>query len=187
VELRISKSELLRKAFHLSLLAALPLHTLSYEVAVLGGVALCIGYALAEFLRHLKIKVILVHRPIRICARPNEKYVVSPFFLLFSVTMLLLIFPTPMAYPALLAATLGDAIATLVGLTIGRTKIYQEKTLEGSLAMFVATFLSSTLFVDVKLAWLAASAATLIELPSGDYDNLTVPFGTVFILKFLKL
>lgn len=97
----------------------------------------------------------------------------------------------PMAY--------GDAIASIVGEKFGKRKygIFAEKSLEGSAAMFLTSFLIFTFslfyfslimpfsFVDkIFKAVAVAAVATLVEgcTPLG-FDNLTVPaFGTLTFL-----
>ena len=99
----------------------------------------------------------------------------------------------PMAY--------GDAFASIIGEKYGRRKyrILTNKSFEGSMAMFIASFFSFTIsltffsilysfsFLDKILASLAVAAvATIVEgvSPMG-FDNLTVPF--LCALTFLLL
>jgi len=99
----------------------------------------------------------------------------------------------PMAY--------GDAFASIVGEKYGKRKyrVLANKSLEGSAAMFVASFFSFAIslaffsmpypfsFIDKILASLAvATVATIIEGVSPmSFDNLTVP--TLCTLTFLLL
>jgi dolichol kinase len=99
----------------------------------------------------------------------------------------------PMAY--------GDAAASIIGERYGRRRyrIFADKSLEGSAAMFLASFLSlsiglvffSALYsfsvLDKLFAVLAAViAATLVECVSPlGFDNLTVPVSSA--LTFLAL
>ena len=99
----------------------------------------------------------------------------------------------PMAY--------GDSAASLIGEKCGkrRYKLVAEKSLEGSIAMFLASFLSLTIsliffsslysfsvFEKIFPALSVATVATLVESlsPTG-LDNLTVPISSV--LTFLLL
>lgn len=99
----------------------------------------------------------------------------------------------PMAY--------GDAVASMVGERYGRRryKIFADKSLEGSAAMFLASFLSFTVslaffsilypflvFDKIFASLVVALVATLAEgfSPLG-FDNLTVPAFSV--LTFLLL
>jgi dolichol kinase len=116
----------------------------------------------------------------------------------FSYTLLALFFaskPYVMA-AGILPMAYGDACAALVGEKYGKTRyrVFAEKTVEGSTAMFLASFLSlevGFLFFSclyplqlTSLAWAAlavAAAVTLAESfsPLG-FDNLTVPLLGVF-------
>lgn len=99
----------------------------------------------------------------------------------------------PMAY--------GDSLASVVGQRYGkrRYKLVEEKTLEGSAAMFLGSFISLTISLaffstscsfpvleKIFPALAAAVAATLVESfsPVG-FDNLTVPASSVLTFLFL--
>jgi len=181
--MRISRSELLRKSIHLSLVLVIALH-LWFGDLVAGFVALlCIGYLISELTRHSSPSL-PTHRIIEACLRSNEGYVLTPALLLASIATLLLFFEPWASYPAIIAATLGDALASLVGQAFGRNRIW-GKSVEGSTTLFFITFLGSLLFVDAKLALLVSSIATLIELSSRDWDNLLVPLGVAICVKLL--
>ena len=99
----------------------------------------------------------------------------------------------PMAY--------GDSAAAMIGERYGRKRyrFFAEKSLEGSIAMFLASFLSfmTSLFFFSSLysssvsrrvlsAFMVAVVATLVEsLSSKGLDNLTVPISSA--LTFLMI
>jgi phytol kinase len=88
----------------------------------------------------------------------------------------------------------GDGFAAVIGKKYGQKKLIFGKSLEGTLTMFVASFIVSAILLVVTFnisgwIWLAlciSLAATLIELltPKG-LDNLSVPLGTSVILYIL--
>lgn len=94
---------------------------------------------------------------------------------------------------AILILGYGDGFAAVFGKRYGKKKIFQEKSLVGSLSMFVFSFLTaiSVLFVLSTItniflvSFILAASATIIELftPRG-LDNLTVPLG-VFVLYYI--
>lgn len=109
---------------------------------------------------------------------------------------------------AMLVLGLGDAAAALVGEHVKNPHHYKfgtVKSLEGSLAMFVVSFLvlygclimfkSDSLVLSqcsstelISLAFALALIATAAEsLVSGGQDNLTVPFSVAFFLAVLEL
>jgi len=101
----------------------------------------------------------------------------------------------------ILPMAFGDSLASIVGQRYGkkRFKLVEEKSLEGSAAMFLGSFVSfaislaffSTLYSFPVLerifpALATAAAATLVESfsPMG-FDNLTVPASGVLTFLFL--
>jgi dolichol kinase len=124
-------------------------------------------------------------------------------FYAFSYTLLALFF----AYkPYVIAAGIlpmayGDAAASMVGERYGRRKyrLMADKSLEGSVAMFFASFLSFTIslvffsllysfsfFGKLSAAVAVAAVATMVEgLSPLGFDNLTVPAFSA--LAFLLL
>jgi phytol kinase len=121
----------------------------------------------------------------------------------FSYTLLALFFASkPYVIAAgILPMAYGDAAASAVGERYGKRKyrFLADKTLEGSAAMFFASFLSFTLslaffsllypfsfFSQIFVAAAVAAVATLIEgfSPMG-FDNITVPILSA--LAFLLL
>lgn len=127
-----------------------------------------------------------------------------------SVTLLTILWPLGLAYAAIggvMAMTWGDAAAALVGRAFGRHRylVYRAaigslRSLEGSLAMFVLSFVSigvtlllfaasysvNSLLTITGFALLAAICASIIEAvtPFG-LDNISVPILTAGILVLL--
>lgn len=90
----------------------------------------------------------------------------------------------------------GDGFAAVIGKTFGKIKIKEGKTLEGTLTMFVASFLVTLISLYVlttisSIVWMAlliATFATLLELYSKKgLDNLYVPLGTFVLYVLLYL
>jgi phytol kinase len=119
-------------------------------------------------------------------------------FLFFDLRLIASIAIVSMAY--------GDGMGGLIGKRYGKHKIHGPKTLEGTTAVFVATFLA-TLVVILFYQWLdtqglletnianfgsdvilisalmvAAFVATVELLTPGAYDNLIIPLGTGLLL-----
>ena len=102
-------------------------------------------------------------------------------------------------FSGLMALTWGDALAALVGQTMGQHHygaVGRQKSLEGSAAMFVTTATTTALLQRTTTndparllarATLAASAATVAEgLTHEGRDNLAVPVAVVGALKALS-
>jgi len=105
----------------------------------------------------------------------------------------------PLAVSGLMALTWGDAFASIIGRRYG-TRPYRffghARTMEGSLAMFIASSVSIALTLyflagrelheSIALAMIAATVAAGVEAVSlYGSDNLTVPLATAGILYLL--
>ncbi len=106
---------------------------------------------------------------------------------------------------AMLILALSDAAAAIVGESLHHPHEYKlardKKSIEGSVTMFLVTFLIVTLLLPVideiggltigfqRAAWIGlvtASVATALEaLSTGGSDNLTAPLGSAFIIAFM--
>ena len=87
---------------------------------------------------------------------------------------------------ALLIMALSDSAAAIVGIKFGTTRLF-NKSLEGSLAFFITTYiiifiLSSASFM---LLVIASTISTIIELISTQKfnDNIIIPIVIAFILN----
>ena len=93
-----------------------------------------------------------------------------------------------MAIASLYILIICDATAGIVGSSWGRIRIF-GKTLEGSLAFFVAGMIVIAFTMRDNLLWgtLAVIGAALVELiPTGLDDNLTIPLvaGGIMAIGF---
>jgi len=99
-----------------------------------------------------------------------------------------ILFAKPIAVAALICIILGDTAAAFVGMSIGRIKIFWNKTLEGSLAFFVASLLGILwipgLSLQAKVIG-AATAAFVEALPIRIDDNITVPLAAGAVMTWL--
>jgi ceramide glucosyltransferase len=91
---------------------------------------------------------------------------------------------------AVLAITLlcvGDPVAAFIGSTYGTIRIL-NKSLQGSLACFVACFLVAQFMFDLTIAFWAALTATFFELISSRLnDNLSIPiFSGLMVTSLLQ-
>jgi dolichol kinase len=92
----------------------------------------------------------------------------------------------------------GDGVAPIVGSRYGRWKykIFSDKSVEGSLSMFIFAFAASVFFVwlilpsELNLIWilLLALIATVVEACSPqEVDNILIPAVVVVAANFLRL
>jgi glycerol-3-phosphate acyltransferase PlsY len=181
----ISKQrEIIRKTIHLSTASIILFDMISHTAAILVTTFMILFYTLSEIARLRRIRIFYIHELVEICARPNESkgFITAPIFLAIPILLVLIFFKQSISYPSILAVTISDSFATLVGINFGKTKIF-NKTFEGSLTFFVLTFLIFGFFYDLTFSIFAAFLITLTELLSKKLDNLTIPLFSAFILS----
>ncbi|MCT8336411.1 phosphatidate cytidylyltransferase [Methanoculleus sp. Afa-1] len=94
-------------------------------------------------------------------------------------------FTKEIAFVGLVALSLLDSVTTLAGLRFGRTRIYNHKSLEGTLAGFAVTAAALCLLLPPGIALMTAAAAAIAELVSPVDDNLVVPVVACLALTLL--
>jgi phytol kinase len=104
--------------------------------------------------------------------------------LYFAVSALtcVILFPVAVAVPALVSLAVLDGVATIAGIRFGRTRIYNGKSLEGTVTGIFVTFLVLLLFISIQGALIVAVIAGIIEMFSPVDDNLVIPIGICFLL-----
>jgi len=111
----------------------------------------------------------------------------------FAIAVLLTILATPKlaALVAIYTLAIGDPLAAVVGIRLGRRRLVQDRSLEGTLAFFVATVAIAVIVLrygSEATAWPIAGAAAAIGmvavacelLPLRIDDNLTIPIVVGF-------
>ncbi|MEO6461751.1 MAG: diacylglycerol/polyprenol kinase family protein [Candidatus Eisenbacteria bacterium] len=184
--------EIRRKAIHLSfiLIPLIYFYDLLPKPIIVRGLLLAVLLSIVfELMRLHDARVrFFVSRMFRDLVRRHEqKQLLGSTYLLIAAVLTIELFSKPIAVSALGALVLGDTAAALVGKTIGRVRVL-GKTLEGSIACFVVSFLFAWGVVGVE-AWLAvcgALTATLFELlPIPLDDNFRIPLSMGYVMKLL--
>lgn len=90
---------------------------------------------------------------------------------------------------SLLIMSISDSFAALIGVKYGRTKIYGNKSLEGSFSFFVSTIIILNVFIHNLSGFeyiIISILITLVELFSfyRVNDNLTIPVFSAILLKY---
>jgi dolichol kinase len=101
-------------------------------------------------------------------------------YILTTSTITIMLFPKTIAIAALVFIIVGDAAAALIGRRYGRLRYMGGKSLEGSTACLISSFLASLLVpgLPVMAGLIGALTATVVEACSGSLDdNLTVPLA----------
>lgn len=95
-----------------------------------------------------------------------------------------LIFGKEASMVGVVVLAVGDAFASIVGIKCGKIRI-GDKSLEGTFAFFLSTFLTLFPFVGLWTALLIALFSSVVEALSLRLDdNLTVPLTASFIYKY---
>jgi dolichol kinase len=114
--------------------------------------------------------------------RKNVNPFSGAFFFYAGCALAFLFFPLNIASAACAMLAVGDSFSTLAGKKFGRHKI-GGKTLEGSLACFLSSFVAGIFFVSPVISIIGAFAAAASELliPKLD-DNITMPIVSGLVM-----
>ncbi|MDR3256076.1 MAG: hypothetical protein LBT18_00200 [Endomicrobium sp.] len=92
-----------------------------------------------------------------------------------------------MVFASFLYFAFGDSSAALVGRSIGKHKIFLEKSLEGSLACFVTCFVVGLFIFNWQFALAGAAIATIVEaIPWKINDNFWMQIINAGLLTALS-
>jgi glycerol-3-phosphate acyltransferase PlsY len=114
-------------------------------------------------------------------------------YILIASLIAFLAFPRDVAVLALSFLALGDAVATMVGKQVGKSKLL-GKTLEGDLACFVSCLIIGIIFyyaglnislLTILVGSVSAAVAEAVPLPIN--DNLTIPLFAGLMMTVMQL
>ncbi|MDR1244621.1 MAG: hypothetical protein LBJ98_01420 [Endomicrobium sp.] len=163
----IPKDEIKRKSFHLLSL----LYVFGYWYLPKNIVVLCLAVAmtiviLLEYIRFKfpKINDFFKNNFKGFYRSEEAEKISGVIWTLSGAFIAIVLFPNKsMVFASLLYFVFGDAAAALVGRTIGRHKIFTNKSLEGSSACFTVCFIIGLFLFNIQFALIGAISATLIE------------------------
>jgi len=195
----VKEGELGRKSIHyLSSLVPL-IYQFCYDrkdATLLAGL-LFLGMVVAELLRmHIPALRRVYWKIFGGMIRPREfrNYFTGATYVFMGGFLAIFLFPKEIAVTCLLFQTIGDPTACLVGLSVGRVKIYNNKTLEGAIAFVVFSVLATFWIGGIPL-WIkivGAIIACFVEVIHRKIDdNVLIPFisGTamLFLMEFFTI
>jgi len=163
------------------------------------GMVLVLGQAVSTAILAggLFIGIVMVDLILRGCRLPLFSRLVKEFdrsdsipgrgALYFAVSALacVILFPVTISVPALVTLAVLDSVTTIVGVRFGRTRIYNGKSWEGTLAGIIVTILVLLPFLTLPGAVVVAIVAGVIELLSPVDDNLVIPVAVCVVLAFV--
>ncbi|MDD1660931.1 MAG: phosphatidate cytidylyltransferase [Methanomicrobiales archaeon] len=117
--------------------------------------------------------------------RPNVFPGKGAIYFLFSSLVCLFLFGPELAAAAVLCLAVLDCVATIAGIRYGRHRVFNGKSVEGTIAGIAAAALVLLLVLPPSLALAAAVLAGVVELLAPLDDNLLVPPCVGLLLTFL--
>ncbi len=180
------RKEILRKLFHLLEVPLLIGYTLvrHYFNERLATLLITVAFLLLLEIEYIRLE----YNPkipefFNVLRHKERNNVTGTIFFIAATIIVFAAFDYPIAVTALLLTVFGDLAAALVGIKFGKTYLYKDKTLEGTLAGFTMNCLVGFLFLPAyPLIFIPmAVVASLVELLTGKLDdNLTVPLLSAF-------
>jgi len=195
----VKEGELGRKAIHYtsSLVPLIYQFFFNKHDATLIAGLLFLGIVVAELLR-MNVPVLrrLYRRLFGWMMKPHEfrKHFTGATYVFLGAFLAIFLFPKEIAVTCLLFLTIGDPTACLVGLSVGRIKVHNNKTLEGMLAFVFISLLATAWIAGIPL-WIkiiGVLVACFVEVIHRKIDdNVLIPFfsGTVmlFLVELFKI
>ncbi len=110
-------------------------------------------------------------------------------YMMISTLICIAVFPADIAFVAIAFLAIGDTLAALVGIPFGKRKLLgTNKSLEGSMACFIGTFIFALFFLNPFIALAGAVAATIAEIfPLPVDDNIKIPISAGIVMSLVNL
>lgn len=186
----IIQTEIFRKSIHICTAFIPLLISLSSKGLILGLLSCAlIGYIVCESLRYhgQEIPVVSCITEHASRNRDSKYFVLGPVTLSIGVLITAIFFEPLPAKIGIWSLAFGDGFASLIGKLVGRTEIPHTngKTVAGSLACFIATFLSCYVATqELFFSLIIGLCGAIIELiPLKDYDNIVIPIVIAFFAQ----
>lgn len=110
-------------------------------------------------------------------------------YMMISALLCIAFFPAEIAVGSLAFLAIGDTLAALVGIPLGKRKILNTaKSLEGSLACFIGCFIFGLFFLNPVVALAGAFIATVAEFSRIPVDdNLKIPIASGLAMSLVNM
>lgn len=205
------KSELRRKALHLTGLAVPAVYLLLGRDFTLLMIGLFFGLfvvlepfrIIEEWRDRIKYHLLKIYpspelgksierieNHIEAITRPHERGRVAAHIYFAAASFIVVyFFPENVAIGAISVATLGDAMAAIIGKSFGKHRFKNGKSVEGSLAYFVTAFMVLLLVVDPLTAFIGSVIGTIVEFynipPDDNFSNQVATALALYLAGFL--
>lgn len=190
--------QLARRFFHMGngvVIATLYHFSLSHQqmIHLLGTIA-CLVYVMEQIRISYPEKASKFLPMTRFIIRAEEQLKESAMIpYIIAVLLTIITFPKTIAIVAIFTLAIADPLSAIFGIKFGKHKVVPHKSIEGSIAFFIATFLiaTSVLYeyvpqyqgIIVFISLLLALLTSIFEMiPLKLDDNLTIPLFTAFVL-----
>ncbi len=139
-----------------------------------------------------KIKIPIIHNMLLLFERKTDLKKFpgkGAIYYVLGMIIVLTLFPTDVAFAAIMVLALGDTVSNIIGRKFGRKMPFStNKTVKGSIAGFIAALIGTVLFLQPAEAIICAFAGMFTE--SFDCpidDNITVPLGAALGVVILRI
>ena len=120
----------------------------------------------------------------------QQGIVATPIWFALGVFSTITLFPFDLALIGVLTLTIGDPVASLVGLSTRWNHpipFNRRKSVEGTLSGIIASWIVCSIFTDPITALIGGTAGMITEaLPIDLNDNVTIPIAACTIIYILK-
>lgn len=203
------KNELKRKALHMTGLTVPLIYlstdrgfTLTFIAAAFALFVVLEPFRIIEELRdRIKLRLRLINPEVVTGIETLEKHVLDierkherwgvAAHIYFTLASLIVVyfFDEGIAIASITLATLGDAMAAIIGKNFGRHRFSNGKSLEGSLAYFVSGLIVMFPFLGLKATLLGALIGTLVEFyelpPDDNFSNQVCVALSLYLFSLL--
>jgi dolichol kinase len=188
--IRLEGIEIRRKIIHLAtLIIPIGYSLTSKEIVLSFLIPFFIFYLSIDVLRKFHQGLASIFKKYflgRVLREKEASSFMGSTYFLFSAILAIILFPKDIAIVSILFLIISDTIAAFVGKLFGKISIF-GKTLEGSIAFFVASLFIILVYPNINIfqGLIGAVSATIIEiLPIKLDDNLTIPLVSGAIMLF---
>ncbi len=154
------------------------------QIVALLAASIFVGFILVEGIRK-GFRLPLITLLIKNLEREGEYPGKGAFFFTASALFCVIFFPARVAVPSILTLAVLDGVATLVGMHLGRHRITNGKSFEGSIGGIIVNTAALLLLLSPFQAFAASLVAGLVELFSPVDDNLTIPVCICILLTIM--